>query len=133
MGRKRKHVDYRQLYKDHYGIDFGPDMAIHHIDFDRENNDIDNLLLMPNELHAKYHFAFQMLTGIDMSKSLNEELRLSGPMVPSHFNKWLRYMADVLHDVGPWLRMKQDFEKYPREIFQVAYHTDQPITERSVE
>ena len=132
MGRKRKHVDYRQLYKDYYGIDFDSDMVVHHIDFDRSNNSIDNLILLPNKVHAKYHYAIQMLTNIDMSKSLNRELQLKDLMCCIHNAHWLRIMADALDEAAPWIRMKYDYKMLPEDVFRSAYHTDYPITERSV-
>lgn len=132
MGRKRTSFDYRQLYKDYYGIQFGNDMVVHHIDFDRSNNDIANLLLLPNRLHSQYHFALSMLCGIDKQTSLNNELRLTGPMVSVHYPHWLRIMAETLEEVRPWIQMKIDFETLPGEIFRSAYHTETPITERTV-
>ena len=133
MGRKRKHVDYRQLYKDYYGIEFDRNMVVHHIDFDRSNNNIDNLILLPNRVHAKYHCALQMLIGLDMSNALNEELKLTGPMVPMHYSQWLRIMADALDETLPWIKMKYDYENIPQHVFHSVYHTNQPITERSIE
>lgn len=50
-----KKTDYRRFYKDYYGIDFGLDFDVHHIDFNRENNRIDNLILLPKEVHRTYH------------------------------------------------------------------------------
>lgn len=47
--------NYRTKYKKYYGIDFDKSYAVHHIDGNRENNDIDNLLLLPNNLHSQYH------------------------------------------------------------------------------
>lgn len=132
MGRKRTRVDYRQLYKDHYGIEFGPEMAVHHIDFNRDNNSIDNLLLLPNKLHAKYHVAYQMLTGINGVLSINNEIRLADINAPLHYSQWLRVMADALDETFPWIRMKFDFDVMPRNVFEHTYRTDQPITERSV-
>lgn len=35
-----KNFNYRKYYKEYYGIDFGSEYDIHHIDFDRSNNDI---------------------------------------------------------------------------------------------
>ena len=32
-----------------------PDYHVHHIDFDRTNNDVDNLYVLPNSLHVKFH------------------------------------------------------------------------------
>lgn len=53
--------NYRLKYKRHYGIDFGREYAVHHIDGNRENNDIKNLLLLPTKLHSKYHFLKQIV------------------------------------------------------------------------
>lgn len=132
MGRKRKNTNYRQYYKDYFGIEFGSEMAVHHIDFDRSNNDINNLLLLPSRLHSKYHFALSMLFGLDKQVSLIDEMRLSGPMVTAHYPQWLRIMADTLEEVQPWIQMKIDFETLPEDVFKSAYHTGTPITERTV-
>ena len=48
--------NYRQKYKYHYKINFDNKYVIHHIDGDRDNNDIKNLVLLPRDLHSKYHF-----------------------------------------------------------------------------
>lgn len=57
-----KSFNYRKYYKDYYGIDFDSNYVIHHIDFDRSNNDINNLILLPSKLHSRYHF---LLTGFN--------------------------------------------------------------------
>lgn len=128
MGRKRTRVDYRQLYKDYYHIEFSRDMVVHHIDFDRTNNNIDNLLLLPNHLHAKYHYVLQVMTGIDMSWSLNDKMKLDDLNTFNNYPYWLRKMAEVLEEIRPWYRMKVDFEIWPREVFASVYHTSCVIT-----
>ena len=128
MGRKRKHADYRQIYKDYYGIEFGPDMVVHHINFDRSNNSIDNLLLLPNRLHAKYHYTLQLLTGIDMSKSLNNGLMLNDLNMLIMYPDYLRKMAEVLDEIRPWYRMKIDFEMWPGNVYAAVYNTSCVIT-----
>lgn len=132
MGRKRSRVDYRQKYKDYYNIDFGREMVVHHIDFNRGNNDISNLLLLPNNLHAKYHLTLQMLTGIDGSLSLNKELQLYEPGTFYHYPQWLRKMAEVIDEIAPWYRLKMDLDMLPREVFASAYRTTYVITPDSV-
>lgn len=47
--------NYRERYKQYYKIDFDDSYDIHHIDFNRENNNIRNLLLLPKKLHIEYH------------------------------------------------------------------------------
>ena len=49
-------MNYRKLYSDHYKIAIPEGFDIHHIDEDRENNDISNLVLLPSRLHHQYHF-----------------------------------------------------------------------------
>lgn len=132
MGRRKRKIDYRQLYKDYYNIEFGREMVVHHIDFDRSNNNINNLLLMPNWLHAKYHMTLSMLTGINGELSLTNELKLTSPNVPIHYCQWLRKMAEVLEELSPWIWFKIDFDRWPRELVEREYHTAMPITEESV-
>lgn len=49
-------MDYRRLYENHYGITIPPEYDIHHIDFNMDNNNIENLLLLPKDLHRKLHW-----------------------------------------------------------------------------
>lgn len=49
--------DYKMKYKRYYGIDFdSKKYEIHHLDLNHNNNGIENLLLLPKDLHHKYHF-----------------------------------------------------------------------------
>lgn len=47
--------NYRKYYKDYYGIKFGRPLDVHHIDGNRGNNNIDNLLLIPSKSHQALH------------------------------------------------------------------------------
>lgn len=49
-------MNYRKLYAKHYGIIIPDGYDIHHIDFDRNNNAIENLILLPTELHKRLHW-----------------------------------------------------------------------------
>lgn len=53
--KKVTKFNYRKYYKEYYGIEFGDDMEVHHIDWYRNNNDIKNLLLIPSEVHSCFH------------------------------------------------------------------------------
>lgn len=57
--------DYREKFKRYYRLEFSKDYHIHHIDLNHSNNDIDNLMIVPKELHEVYHECLvnvQMLT-----------------------------------------------------------------------
>jgi len=48
--------DYRKYYAKYYGIKWDTKaFDVHHIDRDRENNDIRNLVLLPKSLHSELH------------------------------------------------------------------------------
>lgn len=48
-------VNYRKLYENFFGITIPAEYDIHHIDFCRDNNEIDNLILLPHYLHQALH------------------------------------------------------------------------------
>ena len=63
--KRRGQMNYREKYKQHYGIDFGPEYEVHHLDLNHQNDDIENLLLLPKEIHIEYHRALFALTPFD--------------------------------------------------------------------
>lgn len=95
-------MDYREFYKKHYNIDFGRDYQVHHIDGNRENNDISNLLLLPTQLHQEYH---QKKEDIEVLKL---ETQITGCRV--HTNNLYTYVLndflEVLSRCNDWYDYK---------------------------
>lgn len=58
--RKRKGADYKKILSDALGgITWNPkEFVVHHINHDRGDNRVKNLLLLPKKLHSKYHLLF---------------------------------------------------------------------------
>ena len=114
MGRRCKPSNYRQLYKNRYGIDFGAEMAVHHIDFDRSNNDIDNLLLMPKGLLAKYNFCLNALGAKAGVLNLDCKIALEGN---GYERAMLRNLVDALDEIDKWRieKVETDMMNYWRE------------------
>lgn len=52
---KTKSIEYRLKYEHLTGCVIEDDFDIHHIDFNRENNNIKNLVALPKKLHKEYH------------------------------------------------------------------------------
>ena len=107
---------YRKLYCDHYGMDDpGPDYDIHHIDFDRTNNDIDNLIMLPKSLHHKYHWCLNHFNS-DTNKTqvvFDAKIELQGNRYDVNA---LLHLAEALKEINDWIIIKNnaDFELYCR-------------------
>lgn len=84
-------MNYRQLYKERYSIDFGGDYDIHHIDFNHSNNDISNLLLLPHDLHVKYHNLVNYYS--------NSKQKIISPLITGNEVNANTYLMDLLEDL----------------------------------
>jgi len=55
-----KNINYRKIYKSYFGS-IPKGYIIHHYDHNRENNEINNLVALPEILHLKYHSTYKYL------------------------------------------------------------------------
>ncbi len=101
-------MDYRKFYKEEIGMDL-TGFDIHHIDFDRSNNDVDNLVALPTSLHRRYHYYHSIvscerfaldptMTGTDPQYGVSlRELDI--------LNKWKDFIQKKM-DVDSWIGYK---------------------------
>lgn len=94
--------NYRLKYKRYYGIEFDVSYAVHHIDEDRENNDISNLVLLPSRLHSKYHFQKQII------ESMQVPTRITGNALnaQSYYIRCLDEFLSTLRECNKWYDYK---------------------------
>ena len=93
--------DYRAIYKEFYDIEFDSSFVIHHIDFDRTNNDIDNLILLPRGLHSKYHQVIREIQGTSKSENPLIDLKIKTDMFYRRFA--YEDLAEVVTKIGDWV------------------------------
>ena len=113
--------NYRLKYKRYYGIDFSDDYVIHHIDFDRSNNDISNLLLLPSELHQRYHFYLTSLCGPYWKEGkLTIETKLSPfGLIPYNNDDLLLGLIETVKECQKWIEYKNNLDmrkQFEREV-----------------
>lgn len=95
--------NYRLKYKRYYGIEFDSKYDVHHIDGNHENNNISNLILLPKDLHQKYHELTQKLHYVgDLSKLTISKLSLW------YTADLLTELCDVLKTIRGWYA-RQEF------------------------
>lgn len=97
--------NYREKYKRYYGITFGKEYAIHHIDGNRENNDISNLLLLPTKLHSRYHASRDIFLSY-AKDGLCLDLTYSGACLRGLQFYQLDDLRNVLSELQEWVEAK---------------------------
>ena len=50
-------MGYREDYEEHYKTKLDKSWEVHHIDYNHDNNDMSNLVAIPDYLHRKLHKA----------------------------------------------------------------------------
>ncbi len=109
--------DYRKYYKDYYDIDFdGKEFEVHHIDFDRENNDIRNLILLPKGLHERYHDLLPYVQSLVDDKSLKTIIDINNGQT-LYYDK-MKEFCEVMIEINDWKSKKamDDLKIANREI-----------------
>ena len=101
--------DYIKLYKCYYGIEFGDEYEVHHLDGDRSNNNIYNLLLLPAPLHSRYHLLKNSVEGRTLFTGITGDV--SSPN--SYLWKMMQNFMDCLDECNRWATFKLILEGYP--------------------
>lgn len=107
--------NYREKYKRHYNIDFGSDFVVHHIDENRQNNDIENLLLLPRELHSKYH-AYKSQ---HMMTPYYPELSYSASMARGLYRMTYNDFEKILEEAEEWVHRKYLMDMGYKEAYDM--------------
>lgn len=105
-------ANYRDKYKAFFGIDFNRNLEVHHIDFNRENNSIDNLVAIPRIIHNEYHRIMTYLSypfpfvGENVPNGF-VDLRISSPVVMFYLTE-LEALLPILTSCWKWIAWKRD-------------------------
>ena len=119
--KRRPKMTYREKYKRYYRIEFSKEYVVHHIDFDRENNDISNLLLLPKELHAKYHLILNAISVCPQKPKVDGfiSVRIENSQITTYSAEMFEKLPETLCECTKWLLWKQAgyTEDSRKEIF----------------
>ena len=69
-------MNYRKKYEELLNLILSNEEEIHHLDMDRENNNINNLVAIPKKLHKQYHSYLRIYEdGLKMVQCTSEEFK----------------------------------------------------------
>ena len=96
---------------------------VHHIDMDRNNNDINNLVALPKKLHQHYHDHFRFISSIE-SPDIN--LNIKGLMRGGHasFGYYLEQLTkykNILTECSKWVDFRDYISGYLPNIHNLSY------------
>lgn len=99
--------NYKTYFEKYYNIKIPKNYEIHHIDLNHNNNDINNLMVLPKELHQEYH---RLLNEYSRYGTKKIEFLISGNMVgtESYFINLLNELTDIIKECNKWY----DYKKY---------------------
>ena len=102
--------DYVKYYKEYYHIHFDKSYHIHHIDLDKKNNEISNLILLPSDLHIRYHYILKVINNnCKESKQGLIDFRISSVLFnifEDTSNKMLPLIPKLITDCQQWISLK---------------------------
>ena len=95
-------MKYRDFYKKYFAIQFDDSFDIHHINGDRKDNDISNLVLIPKVLHQTLH---KVLCDASFCQSPFDYILV--------FSKMDERTFQIIKDLYHWIDLKEQaaFEK----------------------
>lgn len=77
----KKFDEHRLIFEKHLGRKLTKEEIVHHIDGDKSNNDINNLMLFPTKsVHTKYHYEkgdLKIKVGENKKELINGKLKCS--------------------------------------------------------
>lgn len=118
--------DYRKKFKRYYGLEFGKDYQIHHIDLNHNNNDINNLMIIPKGLHEKYHKALYnvelMSEGNRLEKVFRFDVRPTGNGINYQsfaYDNLAKFM-EIMQKMNIWYDYKLYLDGYIPNIHGIA-------------
>lgn len=110
-------INYRKYYEKCIGQKVSDDFHIHHLDSDRENNHIHNLVAIPKKLHSSYHRA--ELKFSDSLKILNSRRRFDGwdeERIPKYITEYMEIRNKLFN-----YEMQRDYLVYLNNPDLVIY------------
>lgn len=101
--------NYRQFYKEYYRVEFSDKFDIHHIDMNRDNNMIQNLILLPRIVHSNYHTLENLVT---ISTLGNEQILFSIASKLNNAKTNFKAIYDICNEIYYWYGIKKEIDIY---------------------
>jgi hypothetical protein len=93
--------DYRALYEQATGPELPKDFDVHHINFDRDDNSIHNLLAIPKKLHIEYHKFHYEVKNLEIPLFPSRQ-----PMQFAYFDATIKKWNKIMYEMQTYMVMR---------------------------
>lgn len=103
--------NYRKIYEEALGIKIPEGHEIHHIDFDRNNNTIKNLISLPKELHQRYHSILKEVYKIELGiqTQIPSLLQTGRGWSVKDMGHTLIEFGEIIEEIWHWVNTKENY------------------------
>ena len=101
-----KESNCRKIYADYFKIQVKDGYHIHHIDFNPENNDIENLLLLPKKLHQRLH-KVKNEYGVFLDGQMNMFTDIKNQLTCSIMAEAMQKTSEIYDEIQIWVSIKE--------------------------
>lgn len=101
--------NYREKHRRYYCLDFSSDYEIHNIDLNHNNNNINNLLLLPKKLHSKYHYYINCIKPFVNGYEITIDISVNSSFLKVNEAN-LKGLLDTISDIQQWLLFKEELD-----------------------
>lgn len=112
--------DYRKIYADYYCVEWDSKLfEVHHIDRNRENNDVHNLVLLPKKLHREYH---KIICVVENSyENINDVFNIGTQ--DSFYSEKMKRLFEIKSDMMAfWVIQNEASMLYSEELIEANYN-----------
>lgn len=104
-------MGYRQDYEKYYKIKLDNNWDVHHIDYNHNNNDVNNLVALPNHLHQKLHEAYRQFELSKQNFSLSDIVLHSGQLCAhTEFMQALNNYINIVNECTVFMNMRNSYK-----------------------
>lgn len=98
-----KKSNYRKKYLEFFNLEDDKRFQIHHLDLNRNNNNIYNLVLLPNVVHNRFHF---FIAGFESKNKGVITLDLSNPFESMADIETCVKVLPILKEIKKWVDIR---------------------------
>lgn len=106
----RNSIKTRCIYEDYWATNIPNGYEIHHIDLNPNNDEPNNLLALPKELHSKYHTILSKIKAICTPFSLEINMFSEN----ERYIKLYEEMTIVLKECADYLDYRNEYHNLPK-------------------